>query len=86
LSIFDEKKLDNFMDKHSCIDYYECIGIIGGAKVGRPEQRNVEIKDPIWKNVGIMAAEIGKSKKTIVNEALLMYWEKYQTALRKEKI
>jgi hypothetical protein len=48
--------------------------------VAKEEQRNVEIKTETWKNVGVMAAELGKTKKEIVSQALHLYWEVFKEA------
>jgi hypothetical protein len=48
--------------------------------VAKEEQRNVEIKTETWKNVGVMAAEMGLTKKEIVGRALILYYQVFKEA------
>jgi hypothetical protein len=48
--------------------------------VAKEEQRNIEIKAETWRKVGIIAAELGTTKKEIVNNALMQFWLTYKEA------
>lgn len=39
------------------------------------DQRNIEINQSTWSKVGVMAATLNKSKKTVVTEAIENYFK-----------
>lgn len=43
-------------------------------RVKKETPRNVEINDETWKNIGVLAAQIGITKKEAVTRALDFYY------------
>lgn len=43
--------------------------------MAKQDQRNIEINETVWRNVGSYAAQLGITKKELVAQALELYFQ-----------